>query len=99
MEDVMAQSGFEDRPAEPPASGDAAAKISGQRARQGQNIKGMLVVLVVGIVLVAAAYGVMLALQAEPASVTDASRDEAAASAPVQQPPPEGQQETASSPN
>lgn len=96
----MAQSGFEDRPAEPPASGDAAAKISGQRARQGQNIKGMLMVLIVGIVLVAAAYGVMLALQAEPASVTDASRDAAATSAPVQQPPPpERQQETASSPN
>ena len=95
----MAETGFEDRP-DRPAPGDAAPKVSGQRARQGQNIKGMVAVLVVGILLVAVAYAVMLALQAEPRSVTDESRAEAAASAPAQQPPaPSGQQETAGSSN
>ena len=43
------------------------AKTTGQRARQGQNIKGMLAVLVVGIVLVVIAYSIMLALSSEPA--------------------------------
>ena len=95
----MAQSGYEDRPSDRPATGDAAPKISGQRARQGQNIKGMLMVLIVGIVLVAVAYGVMLVLQAEPASVTDEPRAEAAASAPAQLPPPPSRPETAGSPN
>ena len=37
-----------------------------QQARQGQNVKGMIWVLVISIVLVVAAYAVMLALQAEP---------------------------------
>jgi hypothetical protein len=38
----------------------------------------MLVVLVLGILLVVIAYAVMLALQAEPASVVNESRPEAA---------------------
>ena len=75
----MAQSGYENRPANRPAPGDAAPKVSGQRARQGQNIKGMLLVLVLGILLVAIAYAVMLALQAEPTSVVNESGTDAAA--------------------
>jgi Trk-type K+ transport system membrane component len=75
----MAQPGYENRPVDVPVSGDAAPKVSAQRARQGQNIKGMLYVLVLGILLVAIAYAVMLALQAEPTSVVNESRTEAAA--------------------
>jgi hypothetical protein len=74
----MAQRGYEDRPADGQVPGDAAPKVSAQRARQGQNIKGMLYVLVLGILLVAIAYAVMLALQAEPTSVVNESRTEAA---------------------
>lgn len=74
----MAQSGYENRPADRPVPGDAAPKVSGERARQGQNIKGMLFVLMLGIALVGIAYAVMLALQAEPASVVNESRIEAA---------------------
>lgn len=70
----MAQTGYEDRP----VPGDAAPKVSGQRARQGQNIRGMLLVLVLGIALVGIAYAAMLALQVQPASVVDQSRIEAA---------------------
>jgi hypothetical protein len=39
----------------------AAERSSGPRARQGQNIRGMLTVLLVSIGLVAVAYGAMLA--------------------------------------
>jgi hypothetical protein len=74
----MPQTGYEDRPGDRPVPGDAAPKVSGQRARQGQNIKGMLAVLVLGILFVAIAYAVMLALQAEPTSVVNESRVEAA---------------------
>jgi hypothetical protein len=56
----MAQTGHER-----PQPGDA-PKISGQRARQDQNVKGMIWVLVIGIALVVAVYAVMLALQAQP---------------------------------
>lgn len=63
------------------------AKTTGQRARQGQNIKGMLAVLVVGILLVVVAYAIMLALSSEPAAVTDASRNDAALEATTQAPP------------
>lgn len=77
----MAQTGYE---ADRPQPGDAAPKISGQRARQGQNVKGMLMVLIVGIALVAIAYAVMLALQHEPSAVVNESAN-SAASAPVQQ--------------
>jgi hypothetical protein len=46
--------------------GDAAPKMSTDRARQGQNIKGMIWVLVGGIALVVIAYTIMIALSAEP---------------------------------
>ena len=58
----MAQSGFDETdPNQPPTK-----NIPVQQARQGQNVKGMIWVLVISIVLVVAAYAVMLALQAEP---------------------------------
>lgn len=91
----MAQPGFEDRPVVPD---DVGAKLSGQSARQGQNIKGMLAVLVVGTLLVAGAFAAMLALQAKPSSVVNESRDAAAVSTSSQQPPPRAP-ETAGSPN
>jgi hypothetical protein len=72
----MAQPGYEVE-----STQEHGAKISGQRARQGQNIKGMLAVLVVGVLLVSIAYGIMLALRAEPSSVVNESRNEAATSA------------------
>lgn len=74
----MAQSGYE-RTKDDMQPGDAAPKVSGQRARQGQNVRGMLAVLVVGTLLVVIAYAIMLALRVEPSSVTEASRNEAAA--------------------
>ena len=79
------------------SDGDAAPKISGQRARQGQNIKGMLAVLVIGTLLITVAYAVMLALSAKPAATVNESHEQAAATAPVQTPP--APPETASSPN
>lgn len=48
------------------SEGDAAPKLSQDRARQGQNIKGMMWVLIAGIALVVIAYTVMIALSAEP---------------------------------
>jgi len=75
----MAQPGYETEKLEP---GDSNAKLSAQRARQGQNIKGMIWVLIVGVALVVIAYAVMLALQAEPSSVVNESANDAA-SAPV----------------
>ena len=91
----MAQSGIEDRPVVPD---DVGAKLSGQNARQGQNIKGMLAVLVVGTLLVAGAFAAMLALQAQPSSVVTESRDAAAANTSTLQAPPAAP-ETAASPN
>jgi hypothetical protein len=96
-ENAMAQPGYENRPEDRPVPGDAAPRISGQRARQGQNIKGMLLVLVLGIALVGIAYAVMLALQAEPTSVVNESRAEAAAKTEGLS-PGEPQPETAPSP-
>jgi len=58
----MARSGYDERT--PP--GDSAAKVSGQRARQGQNIRGMVGVLAIGIALVVLAYMIMLALSSQP---------------------------------
>jgi hypothetical protein len=74
----MAQTGYENRREDRPVPGDAAPKVSGQRARQGQNVRGMLLVLALGIALVGIAYAVMLALQAQPGSVVNESRIEAA---------------------
>jgi hypothetical protein len=88
----MARTGFERTP-----EGDAAPKVSGQRARQGQNIKGMLAVLIVGTLLVVGAYAIMLALSAKPAATVNESHEQAAATAPVQTPPEAP--ETAGSPD
>lgn len=58
---------------------DSAPKVSGQTARQGQNVKGMLTVLVVSMLLVGVAYAAMLALTQQdqpataPASITEAA--------------------------
>ncbi|MEP7209691.1 MAG: hypothetical protein ABI740_02540 [Alphaproteobacteria bacterium] len=52
---------------------------TGEKARQGQNIRGMLGVLIVGTLLVVLAFGVMLALRSEPYSVTNSGKDAAAA--------------------
>lgn len=78
----MAQTGYE-TPKYDLEPGDSNAKLSAQRARQGQNIKGMVWVLVVSVALVVVAYAVMLALRAEPSSVVNESANNAA-SAPAQ---------------
>lgn len=59
----------------PTNPGDAAPKVGGQRARQGENIKGMIWVLIVGIALVVLAYTVMLALSAEPVTPDNRSAE------------------------
>ena len=46
--------------------GDSAPKMSTDRARQGQNMKGMMGVLVGGIVLVVIAFAIMIALSNQP---------------------------------
>lgn len=69
----MAQPGH-DRPVD----GDAAAKLSGQNARQGRNVKGMIWVLIISVVLVVAAYAVMLAMQSEPVALDGRSENDPA---------------------
>lgn len=59
----MAQPGF-DRPET--GSPDMPPKASVERARQGENIKGMMWVLVIGIGLIAVAFMILLALQHSP---------------------------------
>lgn len=58
--------------AEPPYNpsnpGDAAAKLGPEKARQGQQVKGMIWVLIAGIALVVLAFTVMLALSAQQAA-------------------------------
>lgn len=73
----MARPGYDSNP------GDAAPKTSGQRARQGENIKGMIWVLVVGIALVLLAYTVMLALSAQPVTPDNRSTETQATVAPA----------------
>ena len=64
---------------------DSAPKVSAQTARQGQNIKGMVTVLVVSMLLVGVAYAAMLALtQQEQPATAPASVTETAPSAPQQ---------------
>jgi hypothetical protein len=66
---------------------DSAPKVSGQTARQGQNIKGMVTVLVVSLLLVGVAYAAMLALtQQEQTPTAPASVTETAPPAPQQNP-------------
>ncbi len=100
----MAQPGFDKM--EPLAPGDSNARLSSENARQGQNVKGMIWVLIIGTLLVAGAYGVMLSLQTRPNAVVNESRGEAASAPTTQQFPsspstnaPQPQQETAGSPN
>lgn len=70
----MAQTGY-DRP-----TGDAAPKtLSAEKVRQGQNVKGMIWVLIISLVLVVGAYAVMLALQAKPVGVDGRAADDPAA--------------------
>lgn len=60
----MAQTGHDH-----PQPDDITHDISVQDARQGRDVKGMIYVLIIGIVLVVAAYAVMLALSAQPVTV------------------------------
>ncbi|MBI1359686.1 MAG: hypothetical protein GC155_05310 [Alphaproteobacteria bacterium] len=74
----MAQTGYQKPPAMQ-STDEHGARPNTERARQGQKISGMMAVLVVGTVLVAIAFGIMLALRAQPPSVTDAGKSDAAA--------------------
>lgn len=76
----------------PSNPGDAAAKLGPEKARQGQSVRGVIWVLIVGIALVVLAYTVMLALSAQPVSPDNRST----APAPVAATPT---QETAQSPD
>lgn len=80
----MAQSGYDRPQGANITTDDKAAKLSAPEARQGQNIKGMVAVLAIGVALV------MLALSVEP--VTPAGLP--AADAPASSAP-----ETAQSPS
>jgi hypothetical protein len=80
----MAQTGY-DR-VQPAEDGDSNAKLPAQEARQGQNIKGMIWVLVIGTLLVVAAYAVMLAMQSDPVTPAQTPADGT--------PPPAAMQET-----
>lgn len=88
----MAQSGYDGPKTGSP---DAPPKLSVERARQGQNIKGMIWVLVISLGLVVAAYMVMLALQQQPVT-PDGKPADTMAGAPAD---PAARQETAKSPS
>ena len=61
----MAKPGY-DRPEDANITTDEkAAKLSAPEARQGQNIKGMVAVLAMGIALIMLAYAVMLSLSVQ----------------------------------
>jgi hypothetical protein len=77
--------------------GDAAPKTSGQRARQGENTKGMIWVLIIGVALVVLAYTVMLALSAEPVTVDGRQGEDAAITSPGPAQTPANPSETAPS--
>jgi hypothetical protein len=55
------------------------AKLQREDARQGQNIRGMITVLVVGVVLVAIAYAIMLAFQSTPVAADGTEQNAAPA--------------------
>jgi hypothetical protein len=69
------------------------AEPTKEQARQGQNIKGMVTVLVVSLLLVAAAYGVMLALlgggevASDPSPAADKIGETGAVVQPLEAPP------------
>ena len=98
----MAKTGFDDTEA-----GDSNAKLNREDARQGQNIKGMMYVLVIGILLVAAAYGVMLALGHKSNSLineqhiaaSQATQSDGSITRPETNPTPGPASETAGSPS
>ena len=100
----MAQPEFDQL--EPLAPGDSNARLSCENPRVGQNVKGMIWVLIIGTLLVAGADGVMLSLQSKPGAVVNEWRSAAATGPTTPQFPssrsttaPNPQQETASSPN
>lgn len=74
----MARSHIDEVSPQGPPTGPS-LRPTGEKARQGQNIRGMLGVLIVGTLLVILAFGVMLALRSEPPSVTNSGKDAAAA--------------------
>ena len=73
----MAQAKYD--PTKPSTPGGPSLRPTAEKARQGQNINGMVAVLVAGTLLVTAAFAIMLALRSQPASVTNAGKDAAAA--------------------
>lgn len=56
------------------------AKLQREDARQGQNIRGMITVLVVGVVLVVTACAIMLAFQSTPVTPGGLAQNAAPAS-------------------
>ncbi|MDP3493526.1 MAG: hypothetical protein Q8R82_10445 [Hyphomonadaceae bacterium] len=90
----MARVGFDKTDPDQPAT----KNISVQSARQGQNVKGMIWVLVVSIVLIVAAYAVMLSLQAEPVTPGNRAVEDVAPTAASSGPAP-AVPETAQSPS
>ena len=97
----MAQTGLDDTQA-----GDSNAKLNREDARQGQNIKGMIYVLVIGTLLVVAAYGVMLALghksnswiNEQHRAASQATQSDGTVTRPETNPTPSPSPETAGSP-
>ena len=90
----MARVGFDDTDPDQPAT----KNISVQRARQGQNVKGMIWVLVISLALVVAAYAIMLSLQAEPVTPGNRAVEDVAPAAGSAAPAP-ATPETAQSPS
>jgi hypothetical protein len=74
----MAQSRLDEVSPQGPPTGPS-LRPTGETARQGQSIRGMVAVLIAGTLLVILAFGVMLALRNEPSAVTNAGKDAAAA--------------------
>jgi hypothetical protein len=91
----MAQTGYEEPKTGSP---ELPPRESTDRARQGQHIKGMIWVLIVGTVLLSVAYMIMLALQAEPVT-PDGKVIENAAPTPGPSGPAPATPETAESPS
>jgi len=90
----MARVGFDETDPDQPAT----KNISVQRARQGQNVKGMIWVLVISLALVVAAYAIMLSLQAEPVTPGNRAVEDVAPAAGSAAPAP-ATPETAQSPS
>lgn len=78
----MAQTRYEQTP-----EGDAAPQMSGQRARQGQNVSGMVWVLILGTAFVVLAYTVMITLNSQPVNPENRPAVEATEATPIVPPP------------